>query len=382
MSGSGSKLSATALGYALAAVCAFGGHSYVAAADHFGPPAGSVFVARRSPTTASQSQGSGWVDVAPRGLPPLSMHRDGHAAEFDPLDLPEPGGRGTADAALFEAPARTHWIEPAAWHEPAVEGFRYAPRSPQVRGVSPRSVGSRLGASWQSGKYKILEDHKNFYTCDTLRKLAYGVALGSILANTSMDEDFQDWYQQDVRSSATNDVAAFCKVFGDGRIFIPAFAGLALVGSMYDDTPCGSVLGELGSRTTRSYLVGAPPMLVMQLLLGGSRPGETTSGSHWKPFDDSNAVSGHAFGGAIPFINAAKMADNLGLKSGLYFCSTWTAWSRVNDDHHYLSQACLGWWMAYLTCTAIDRTELGTENVTFMPVASPNMLGVGMVYRR
>jgi hypothetical protein len=121
----------------------------------------------------------------------------------------------------------------------------------------------------------------------------------------------------------------------------------------------------------------------MQATLGASRPGETDHESRWKPFDDTNAVSGHAFVGAVPFITAAKMTENPFVKGSLYFCSTLTAWSRVNDDRHYLSQACLGWWMAYLACDAVQATESSNdERLTLVPVNSPEMVGIGMVFRR
>lgn len=194
-----------------------------------------------------------------------------------------------------------------------------------------------------------------------------------------MDQDFQDWYQDDVTSSSVDDFAQAWEVFGDGRIFIPAIAGLGMVGKMYEPVPDGSVVGRFGCRTMRGYLVGAPPMVFMQYCLGGSRPGETKYESRWKPFDDANGVCGHGFVGAVPFITAAKMADNPCVKSGLYFCSILPTWARVGSDSHYLSQAWLGWWMAYLACGAVDQTNREDEHLTVVPLATPNMLGIAML---
>lgn len=230
--------------------------------------------------------------------------------------------------------------------------------------------------------HNIRADHANYYSWATLRDLGFAVALAAPLANTSLDADFQDWYQRDVRSSGTDDFAAFWKTLGEGQIFIPAFAGLGLVGRFFEDRPLVGIAGEFGDRVTRGYLVGAPPMLFMQYLTGGSRPDEVSVGSQWKPFDDSNAVSGHAFMGAVPFITAAQMCDNGWAKSALYLCSTFTAWSRVNDHDHYLSQACLGWWMAYLACRNVEQTERADEWLTFTPMITPEVAGVGMVVRR
>ena len=68
-----------------------------------------------------------------------------------------------------------------------------------------------------------------------MRDLLCAVAGASVLANTNLDEDFQRWYQRDVRSSGCDNFAAFWKTFGEGQIFIPAFAGLGLVGGMFED---------------------------------------------------------------------------------------------------------------------------------------------------
>jgi len=58
-----------------------------------------------------------------------------------------------------------------------------------------------------------------------------------------------------------------------------------------------------------------------------------------------------------------------------------TAWSRVNDDDHYITQACLGWWMAYLACRAVDDTDRSQRNFEVMPLVTPEMSGVGVTYR-
>jgi len=228
----------------------------------------------------------------------------------------------------------------------------------------------------------IRGDYRNYYSWRTFRDLSFAVALAAPFANTSLDADFGNWYQRDVRSDGTDDFAAFWKTFGEGQIFIPAFAGLWLVGGMLDQWPVMDAMGTYGGRVTRGYLVGGPPMLFMQFLLGGGRPDEHSCGSQWRPFQDSNAVSGHAFMGAVPFITAAKMSSNFWIKSTLYICSTLTGWSRVNDHDHYATQACLGWWMAYLACRAVDETDAEQRCFEVMPIATPEMSGIGVMYRR
>ncbi len=225
-------------------------------------------------------------------------------------------------------------------------------------------------------------DCQSYYTWDVAGHLLLGLAAAGVMANTSVDQDFQDWYAEDVRNSGTEDFAEAWKVLGDGAIAAPAIAGVGLIGALRDDTYCGCVLEEFGCRTVRGYTVGAPSVVIMQCVLGASRPGETRHESHWKPFDDANGVCGHGFIGAVPFITAAKMTDRPCLKGGLYLCSTLPNWARVDQDAHYLSQAWLGWWMAYLACSAVDRTETDFDHLTITPVATPEMAGIGVIYER
>jgi hypothetical protein len=240
----------------------------------------------------------------------------------------------------------------------------------------------RFSASAGRGWGDVCCDYRRYYSYRTGRDLLLCTGAAAIMANTSIDRDFRDWVQDDVRSSGSDEFASFWKTFGEGGIFVPAWAGLALVGSMLDDYPAMGTVGDFGYRTTRSYLVGTPPMLFMQYCLGASRP-EEGNGSQWHPFSDNNGVSGHAFCGAVPFITAAQMSDNCCVKGCFYFMSTLTGWSRINDDSHYFSQAWMGWWMAYLSCRAVNETEQGKKNCySVAPIVAPGTVGMMMEYRR
>jgi hypothetical protein len=207
-----------------------------------------------------------------------------------------------------------------------------------------------------------------------------GIGAAAIMANTSIDQDFRDWVQDDTRSTESDNFASFWKTFGEAEM-VAGWAGIALVGKMLDEFPVMDIAGDFGCRTTRSYLVGTPPMLFMQLCLGASRP-EEGHGSQWHPFQDNNGVSGHAFCGAVPFITAAQMSKNCCVKGCFYFMSTLTAWSRVNDDSHYLSQAWMGWWMAYLSCRSVNDTEHAKRCYSIAPIIAPETVGMMVEYRR
>ena len=313
-----------------------------------------------------------------------------------------PPGRIAASAALLDKPALAptpHRGASQQWHQAMwvdtgkSGGVRPAvalsltedccrPESAEVLRWRQLPLRHRLAAIREEARGQICWDHRHAYSWPIARGLLWGIAGASVLANTSLDEDFQDWVQGDLRGRDTNRFSKVCKTLGDGEIFIPTYFGLALAGKLLSDVPACSVVGEFGNRTSRAYLVGVPPMLVMQVGLGGSRPGERDDASYWRPFHDNKGVSGHAFVGAVPFITAARMSHSRPAKACWYFLSALPAWSRVNDDRHYLSQAFVGWWMAYLACESIDRTEDEDGCFALMPVVEPGMVGLAAVYRR
>jgi membrane-associated phospholipid phosphatase len=143
------------------------------------------------------------------------------------------------------------------------------------------------------------------------------------------------------------------------------------------------VFGEFASRTTRAYLVGTPTLLLTQSIIGAGRPIFDDPTSRWQPFKYDKGVSGHAFVGAMPFITLAQMSDNFWLKTGFYTCSTFTAWSRFNDGAHYFSQCLGGWYLAYLSCRAVSKTEyqLIPRGLTVFPIMEPRTTGIGLVYQ-
>jgi hypothetical protein len=214
--------------------------------------------------------------------------------------------------------------------------------------------------------------------------LGLGLGAAAILANARLDEHFQRWHDERIKCSGTDGFSDAVKWLGDGRITIPVFAGSALLGSAFDcQDPRVLTVNQWGNRCLRTVAVGGPPLLALKYLLNGARPADEFT-SRWRPFEgpySEGAVSGHAFIGAVPFLNAAKMTDDFGLKLGLYTASALPAWSRINDRRHYLSQAILGWWLAWLATDAVHRTEPGRQNwiITAQPLADG--FGVRAAYR-
>lgn len=221
----------------------------------------------------------------------------------------------------------------------------------------------------------VIRDYKSFYSLDRLTRLGIGFGVGAVGANTNIDTQVQNWYQDNIRSKRTDDFSKTVKVFGEGKYLIP----LSLLSASINYFDAESPVGVWGVYTSRAYLTGTPALLLMQKITGASRPGETDHDSKWRPFDDNNGVSGHAFMGAIPFLTLANMYDdNKVVKYLAYAASFATAWSRVNDDSHYLSQAALGWYMAFESVDAVFDADREKKNISITPMIGRDSYGVSV----
>lgn len=221
----------------------------------------------------------------------------------------------------------------------------------------------------------VTRDYESFYASDRLTRLGVGFGIGAIAANTNFDTSVQDWYQENIRSSGTDNFSKVVKTFGEGRYMIP----FALLSASINYVDAESPIGVWGVYTSRAYLVGAPAMLLMQVATGASRPGESNHGSKWRPFNDNNGVSGHAFMGAVPFLTLANMyGDNEVVKYLAYAASFATAWSRVNDNSHYLSQSSLGWYTAYESVNAVFDADKKKGDITIAPMIGRDSYGISV----
>lgn len=303
-------------------------------------------------------------------------YEKGGIGSFETLAIPTPSDFAPAPSATTEHSVYFDTMSPSTpgdiWRLPSIT-------EPEIEAPDSGTTFSELFKEQGTG---ILEDYYQFYSLKGLTWLTAGVGVGAAMANTGFDEHVvRHTFEENVILAPTHEYAEQLgrpKFLGEGYYTIPVFAIAALSEPLIEDLPFGEPTAEWGQRSFRTLLVGAPPMLALQVLTGASRPGETSSSSHWKPLDDSNGVSGHGFMGAVPFISAAKMSDNVWVKSGLYVASTLPALSRVNDDDHYFSQAFLGWWLAYMAASAVDRSLDPEAHHRFLVYPMQDGVGAGI----
>lgn len=200
----------------------------------------------------------------------------------------------------------------------------------------------------------IEKDYKNFYLePNNLIAIGAGIGISGIFANTSVDRDIQDYYRERVKGRSTDNLADLFNLTGDYRMSVPLLIGTRFLFKY-------TLVADWSERSLRAIIVGTPAALFIQKVTGASRPEE--GGSGWKPFKDSNGLSGHAFIGAVPFITAAKMNENVYIKGVLYGISFLPALSRINNNNHYFSQVILGWYVGFLSCNTVEKTDF--ENKT------------------
>jgi PAP2 superfamily len=231
---------------------------------------------------------------------------------------------------------------------------------------------------------RLWDDQRNFYSPESATLLGGGMIVGGLMANSSFDDTVHRHFQSSVRSATSDDwfhSLHASKELGNGLYTLPIFASAWGAGALFPDSPMAVNSGRWGERSIRGFMVGVPPLIVLQRLTGGSRPYETEENSKWHPLVDNNGISGHAFMGSLPFITAAKMTENRAYKALLYAGSTIVPLSRVNDNAHYPSQVALGWWMAFLAASAIDATENPQSKWHFLPYSTADGSGLLLEYR-
>lgn len=221
-------------------------------------------------------------------------------------------------------------------------------------------------------------DYSTFYAGDRLARMGIVIGAGAIMANTNIDMNIRNWYQDNVRSDRTNSwssaeesTAAFrAKLFGEGKYMVPVALLAASVNYIDTDT----AVGNWGANASRAYIVGLPAVWAMQFATGAARPSHNApSGSAWRPFNNdgyAHGVSGHSFVGAVPFLTIAYMnPDNGWVKYPAYLASMAAGWSRVNDDVHFPSQVILGWYMGWEAVDAVFDHNEKRNGVKIAPMA-------------
>lgn len=242
---------------------------------------------------------------------------------------------------------------------------------------------------------RVPTDFHNMYL--SRNALWVGLAIGgsAVAANTHADRGARDWYRDRVHGSRIDDVARNGTYLGDWWVVVPVVLGASIGGHMCPESHTATTIAEWGDRSGRALLVGAPAIGVMALVAGGNGPSNDDSRWHFPGhppkgkdllkfrtgdlFDRGyEAASLRSYLGAVPFLTAASMSENRALKALFVAGSFVPTWADFHDDRHYLSQALLGWSIAFLATHSVNQTEGTFRRVQFAPMALPQGPGMGV----
>ncbi|MFL5496518.1 MAG: phosphatase PAP2 family protein [Gemmatimonadales bacterium] len=184
-------------------------------------------------------------------------------------------------------------------------------------------------------------------------------AMGGVGALMLLDEPVQR-YAQRHRTNTTDDIAGVFRQEGE----VPYYAGISL-----GVLGLGLVTGKpgirrAGTRLVAAVAVSAAEMEVMKRVVGRSRPNENVGAFKFHPFTSLKDSAGVEVRGAMPsghvtaaFAVATSLSDDI--KSPLvhvllYTAATGTAFSRINDNRHWLSDTAMGAVLGIFTAKVVN----------------------------
>ncbi|MGI9518061.1 MAG: hypothetical protein ACR2NP_13490 [Pirellulaceae bacterium] len=229
----------------------------------------------------------------------------------------------------------------------------------------------------------LSRDYRHLYSRGSLAVMGGSLGVAAAFANTSIDEDFRSWLMR--RELTEPNVDCWYDELGSEYMVLATVATLAISFTYRKQVDYDSQLATMTEtwayRSSRAMLIGSGPVFVWQRVIGSSRPGESSAGSDWKPFDDENGVSSHAFIGAVPFLVAAKMSKRPVVKAAFVAGSGLAGYGQLCKDKHYLSQVIMGWTIACLSVEAATRTDNDQYKYRLVPLDVRGFHGLGIELR-
>lgn len=194
------------------------------------------------------------------------------------------------------------------------------------------------------------KDHwRRQYGRRSFMRLGGALAVAGVVIYSGADAAVIRWHDRRVRSTASGRTARVGYELGQRPWFL-VWLGVAAIDAWVRSGP----FSRWGRANFEAMVVGLPMLWVVQRTLGADRPSADAPTPNWQPLRTDHAASGHAFIGAVPWLNAARAAGLHRWRPLLLAVSALSGWSRLNDRKHYLSQVWLGWFIAWQAVSAVD----------------------------
>jgi membrane-associated phospholipid phosphatase len=177
------------------------------------------------------------------------------------------------------------------------------------------------------------------------------LVVGTIGAATLADRGLNGWIQSH-RSPGGDDVARVFKNGGEPEVTFGIGGGILAAGVIAGRP----ALRRSGGRVLLSLVAAGVTTAALKKVTGRLRPAESTDPFLFKPFSSHDAFpSGHT---TMAFALATSLSAeirNRWASAALYTFATGTAWSRMNDERHWLSDVLAGAAVGFAAARIIER---------------------------
>jgi membrane-associated phospholipid phosphatase len=164
-------------------------------------------------------------------------------------------------------------------------------------------------------------------------------AVVGVIGAASLADHGVDFWIQDHRSSRSDALAHAFRNGGEPELVFGVPAAMILTGVVGGRAG----LRRSGVRVLSSVVVAGVTTGIMKEVAGRMRPSETTDPYVFKPFTHNDAFpSGHATMAFVLATSLGQEIHNRWVSAALYAGATGTAWSRLNDHKHWLSDVMAG----------------------------------------
>ena len=172
----------------------------------------------------------------------------------------------------------------------------------------------------------------------TIRWWEAAVAVGAVGLVSTFDHGVDGWVQ-DRRSTRSDAIARVFRHGGQPDVVFGVAGGILAAGVVSGRPD----LRRRGGRVLGSVVVAGLTTAAIKVIAGRVRPDATSDQYLFRPFTQSDAFpSGHA---TMAFALATSLAEEIHrpwATALLYASATGTAWSRLNDHLHWLSDVLAG----------------------------------------
>ncbi len=185
------------------------------------------------------------------------------------------------------------------------------------------------------------------------------VAVGGVGALMLLDEPVQR-FSQNHRSRTTDDISGVFRQEGEATYYAGISLGVLGLGVITGKPG----IRRAGTRLVAAVALSAAEMFAMKHLVGRSRPNEDVGAFSFHPFTSLKDSAGVETRGSMPsghvtaaFAVATSLVDDIKspvVKVLLYTAASGTAFSRINDNRHWLSDAAMGAVLGVFTAKVVN----------------------------